>query len=113
MSGPLAIIGAGMLAIPVLIPTALWKLRDARRLKIFVALNSLVLIALLPILSGLIQVVLVKSGAEWPSYQNFLNNYHGLLQRVAAFVLIAPMSATAYVLARRFRNSPSPHTPAL
>ena len=102
-----------MLAIPVLIPAALWKLRDARRLKTFVALNLLVLIALLPILSGMIQVVLVKTGTEWPAYQNFLNNYHGLLQRVAAFVLIAPMSAAAFVLARRFRGSASHATLAL
>jgi len=102
-----------MLAIPVLIPAALWKLRDVRPLKTFVALNLLILIALLPILSGMIQVVLVKSGLEWPAYQNFLNNYHGLLQRVAAFVLMAPMSAAAYVLARRFRGSASHATLAL
>ena len=112
-SGPLAIIGVGCLAIPVLLPAALWKLRDVRRLKIFFVVNLLVLIALLPIISGMIQVVLVKSGTEWPSYQNFLNNYHGLLQRVAAFILLAPISAAAYVLARRFKDLASPATLAI
>jgi hypothetical membrane protein len=103
--GLLAAVGIGTFLLPVLLPAALWKLPKARLIKAYFIANSIALVALLPILTGLIQIILVKAGVESPSYQSFLNNYHGLLQRIAALTVICPIGAGAYFLAERIKGS--------
>jgi hypothetical membrane protein len=102
--GPLAVIGMGTILLPLLVPAALWKVNAAQKMKIYFLLNSFLLVALIPVMSGLIQIIMVKAGTESPSYQSFLNNYHGLIQRIFAFVAIGPIGAGAHVLANRMKQ---------
>ncbi len=104
ISGPLAIAGAGGVLLPFLVPAALWRLHDGRAMKALFVANFLLLTALIPVFSGLIQRILVMSGNEWPAYQGFLNHYHGLLQRVAALVVVGPIGVGSYFLARHADN---------
>ena len=110
-AGPLAILGMGSFVLPPLLAAALWRLPRARGLKVFLIVNVAVWLALLPILSGLIQVLLVNTGAQWPAYQNLLNDYHGLLQRIVALIILAPIGAAAYALAGRI-SLPLSESPA-
>ena len=100
ISGPLAIGGIGGFLLPFLIPATLWKLPDERWMKVLFAANFALLLALFPIFSGLIQRVLVMTGNEWPSYQEFLNHCHGLLQRIAALAVVGPIGVGSYFLAK-------------
>jgi hypothetical membrane protein len=100
-SGMLALLGLGTFVLPVLLPAAMWKTPDSRGLRLYFIANALALIALLPIFTGLIQIIIVKADLQWPAYQSFLNNYHGLLQRIAAFIVVVPIGVTAYILLRR------------
>jgi len=103
--GLLALLGIGTFLLPILLPAALWKLREARLLKILFIANWLMILALFPIMSGLIQIISVNAGVELQGYQSFLNNYHGLIQRIAAFVIFFPIGAGAYFLANRIKGS--------
>jgi hypothetical membrane protein len=103
--GLFALLGMGTFLLPILLPAALWKLRDARLLKIIFVVNWLVILALIPIVSGLIQIISVKAGVELQSYQSFLNNYHGLIQRIVALAVFLPIGAGAYFLANRMKGS--------
>jgi glucan biosynthesis protein C len=103
--GVLAFIGIGTIFLPLVIPAALWKLNNSKHMKIYFLINIVLLIALIPAMSGLIQIIMVKAGTESPSFQNLVNNYHGLLQRVFAFIAICPIGVGAYVLANCARRS--------
>jgi hypothetical membrane protein len=101
-TGGLALVGIGSILLPFLMPAALWRLHDSRSLKIYFLFNITLLILLIPIMSGLIQFIMVKAGNESPRYQSFLNHFHGLLQRILAFITISPIGIGAYSLATRF-----------
>ena len=100
ISGPLAIGGIGGFLLPFLIPAALWKQPGDRWMKVLFAANFVLLLALFPIISGLIQRVLVMTGNEWPAYQEFLNHSHGLLQRIAALAVVGPIGVGSFFLAK-------------
>ena len=69
--GVLAVIGIGTIFLPLLIPAALWTLPDAQHMKIYFLLNVALLIALIPVMSGLIQIILVRAGTESPGLPEF------------------------------------------
>jgi hypothetical membrane protein len=100
VSGPLAIVGIGGFLLPLVIPATLWKLPGERWMRVLFAANFILLLALFPIFSGLIQRVLVMTGNEWPAYQEFLNHRHGLLQRITALAVVGPIGVGSYVLAK-------------
>jgi hypothetical protein len=69
-------------------------------MRVLFAANFVLLLALFPIFSGLIQRALVMTGNEWPAYQEFLNHRHGLLQRIAALTVVGPIGVGSCVLAK-------------
>jgi hypothetical protein len=103
-SGVLAALGGFFMSLPFLLPIALWKLPDARAIKIYFAANIAAIVGLIPIIGGLVQRWSVMAHVEMPRFQNFLNNYQGLLQRIAAVVLIVPIGVSALFLASRIRD---------
>ncbi len=98
---PLALLNIGTVVLPLLIPAVVWKLCAGRTIRMYFIANIIAFIALLPIMTGLIQILLVMAGVEWPWYQTLLNQYHGLLQRIAALMALAPLGVAAYLLAHR------------
>lgn len=102
--GPL---GLGTFLLPVLLPIAIWPQRAAQPLKAYLAANLLAFVALIPIMSGLIQVLGINAGLELHSYQNWLNEYHGLLQRFTALLVFVPIAVVAHFLLKR-RPVPAP-----
>ena len=94
----LALFGSATFLLPALMPAVLWKLPEARRAKAYFVINIVVCLALIPIMSGLIQRLAMMAGGEIPGYQSFLNGYHGVLQRVAAVVVFVPIGVGAWIL---------------
>lgn len=103
-SSVLAVLGGFCMSLPFLLPIALWKLPDARAIKIYFVANIAAIVCLIPIISGLIQRWSVMAHVEMPRFQCFLNSYQGLLQRIAAVVLIVPIGVSTLFLARRIRD---------
>lgn len=99
--GVLSILGAGILLLPVITSLTLWRLRSRALVTPALALSVLVWLALIPIMSGLIQRLSVVARIDMPGFQAFLNGYHGVLQRVAAAALFGPVAFAAWLL-RRF-----------
>jgi hypothetical protein len=64
-------------------------------------------VALIPIVSGLVQRFSIMAGLNIPWYQTFLNNYQGLLQRVVALLVFGPIAVSAWYLGRRLRSAGS------
>jgi hypothetical protein len=95
--GLLANMGGGAALLPVLMSAVLWRL-GARRLAV---VTTIVWLALIPIVSGLIQRACIWSGTNCDVYQSFLNSSHGILQRVAAAVAFVPIAVIAHLLRRR------------
>ena len=83
-SGPL---GIGTFLLPVLFAAAFWKLKDARMLRLYLFVNLLLMVALVPIMSG-------AAGID-------MSNYGGLLQRIAALTLFPPIGVVALFLLRK------------
>ncbi|HEV7374773.1 MAG TPA: DUF998 domain-containing protein [Pyrinomonadaceae bacterium] len=83
-SGPL---GIGTFLLPVLFAAVVWKLKDARMLRLYLFVNLLLMVALVPIMSG-------AAGVN-------MANYGGLLQRIAALTLFPPVGVVALFLMRR------------
>ncbi|HYE71708.1 MAG TPA: DUF998 domain-containing protein [Blastocatellia bacterium] len=102
--GILALLGAGLIFLPILLPIALWKLPEARQVKGYFIANFFALLALIPIMSGLIQRLSIMARIDIPGYQHFLNNCQGLLQRIGALVMLAPIAVAAYFLAKRLKD---------
>ncbi len=100
-ASPFAMLNIGTIVLPVLIPVAVWKLCQGRLIKVYFIANLIAFITLIPVMSGLIQILTVMAAVEWHGYQTFLNQYHGLLQRIAAFIALSPLAVGAYVLAHR------------
>jgi hypothetical membrane protein len=103
-SSVLATLGGFFFLLPFLLPISIWRLPDARAIKIYCAANIVAIVGLVPIMSGLVQRWSMMAHVEMPRFQNFLNNYQGLLQRIAAAVVIVPIGVTALFLARRIRD---------
>jgi hypothetical membrane protein len=83
-SGPL---GISTFLLPGLFAAAFWKLKDARRLRLYLFVNLLLMVALVPIMSG-------AAGIN-------MSNYGGFFQRIAALTLFPPISVVAFFLLRR------------
>ena len=99
--GVLALCGAGIFLLPFLLPMALWKLLERGPLTIYFFTNIVVMVALVPIMSGLVQRFGISAGIDMPGFQTFLNNYQGLLQRIAALIIFVPISVSARILTFR------------
>ncbi len=108
---PLAVLNIGTILLPLLVPLAVWRWCETRTVKTYFLVNILVFIALIPIMSGLIQRLSVMVGVELYSYQQFLNQYHGLLQRLAALLTLPPLGVGAALLANRLTHGVRPTMP--
>ena len=94
--GLLSMLGAGLLFLPLLSVAILWRL-GARALALaFVALG----LAVIPLMTGLVQRLCMHAGIDFSGYQAFLNGYHGLIQRLGALMLFGSIAAVAHVLQR-------------
>ena len=80
----------GMLLLPFLLIAAFWKLSDARLLRAYFVATIILLVAMIPLISGM-------SGLDTHAYR-------GLLQRVFALTVFPPIGVGAYVLARRSQS---------
>lgn len=98
--GLLSILGSGFVLLPVLSTAVLWRM-GARR---YTVLNAVVCLALIPIMTGLVQRACMRAGIDFAGYQAFLNGYHGLIQRLGALVVFVPVAVIAYRLRSGFRR---------
>jgi hypothetical membrane protein len=80
-----------MILLPFLLTAVLWKERDARLLKAYLVANILLLIVMIPIMSGM-------TGLDTRSYS-------GLFQRIFAFTVFPPIAVSALFLAQRIKVS--------
>ncbi|MCE9669971.1 DUF998 domain-containing protein [Myxococcus stipitatus] len=87
-SGPL-IVGAVLL--PTLLLAALWRQREARRLRVYLLATNGLLLALVPLMTG-------WSGLD-------VRGFEGLLQRLFALVIYPPIGVGAWFLAKQLRRT--------
>jgi hypothetical protein len=106
--GLLSLLGSGFVLLPVVTPPILWRV-GARR---YAVVNVVVGLALIPVMTGLIQRACISSGSDCAGYQFFLNNYHGLIQRIGAAVAFVPIGVIAHLLRRRMNDSARRHIDA-
>ena len=92
--GVLSLLGSGLVMLPLLLTAVLWRL-GARGYAIF---NILLCLALIPILTGLVQRIGMRAHLDLAGYQTLLNGTHGLLQRVAALLIFGSIGVVAYRL---------------
>jgi|KBSMisStandDraft_5_1062788.scaffolds.fasta_scaffold301937_1 hypothetical membrane protein len=102
--GLLSQLGFGLFLVPILMPAAIWRLPRAETMRRYLVVNGLVLAAMVPVMSGLIQRAAIAAGIELAGYQYFLNNYQGLLQRIVAATVFLPIGVVAHFLARRMEQ---------
>jgi hypothetical membrane protein len=76
-----------MISLPFLLTATLWKQRDAQLLKTFLLATLVLLVVMIPIMSGI-------TGMDTRSYG-------GLFQRVFAFTVFPPIAMCSFYLARR------------
>lgn len=103
-ASPLAVLNIGTILLPFVIPAAVWKLCEGQTVRVYFIANIIAFITLIPIVSGLIQILTVMAGVEWHWYQTLLNQYHGLLQRIATFITLTPIGVATYLLTRRITS---------
>jgi hypothetical protein len=96
-AGLLSILGSGFVLLPILSTAVLWQL-GARR---YALLNAFACLALIPIMTGLVQRACMRAGIDFAGYQAFLNGYHGLIQRAGAAAVFVPVGVVAHLLRRR------------
>jgi len=101
----LAFAGTGTVFLPFILPLALWKLLDRGLITGYFVLNIAAVLALIPIMSGLIQRFSIMAGVDLPRYQTFLNNYQGVLQRIAALIVFGPIAVSAWYLGQRLKRA--------
>ena len=77
----------------------------ASRLRGYALFNVVLCLALIPILTGLVQRIGMKAGVDLAGYQTFLNGTHGLLQRVAALLIFGSIGVVAHRLRHPRRGS--------
>jgi len=63
-------------------------------------------LALIPILTGLVQRIGMRAHLDLDGYQMLLNGTHGLLQRMAALLIFGSIGVVAY----RLRHPAPRHT---
>ena len=85
-------------------PVAIWRLPRADSMRRYLVANALVLAAMVPVMSGLIQRAAMAAGFELQGYQYFLNNYQGLFQRIIAATVFVPIGVVAHFLASRMHQ---------
>jgi hypothetical membrane protein len=103
-NGILAMLGNAMLFLPVLLPIAIWKIENAKRIKAYLMLNLFAMVPFSLIMSGQIQRWGMEAGWNMEGYQHFLNNCQGLIQRVGVMVVIVPIGVVAYFLLKRVQS---------
>ena len=81
------LIGAGMFALPAILVIAFWRQQNAATFKTYLAANLLLMIAMVPIMSG-------KTSLDFHAYG-------GLFQRVFALSVFPPVAIVAGFLLRR------------
>jgi hypothetical membrane protein len=88
------LLGFSAFLIPPLFAAVIWKRDDAKAVKVYLIVNVILLVALIPVMSGM-------AGLNTQPYQ-------GLLQRIAAMIVYLPIGVVACYLLRKFRpGSPS------
>jgi hypothetical membrane protein len=95
--GLLAMLSSGFALLPVLTTAVLWRM-GARRQAV---MTLIVLLALIPLMTGLVQRACMWAGIDFAGYQAFLNGYHGLIQRIGAAAIFVPIAVVAHLLRRR------------
>lgn len=95
----------GVFLFPVLLLAVLWKRNDARAVKVYLWIDILLFLAMIPVMSGLLQRAGMTMGMDMQGYQDFLNHSHGLLQRIAALIFFPPIAVGAVFLSRRIKNA--------
>jgi hypothetical protein len=100
----LALAGSMTVLLPFLLPLALWKLVRRGPIAAYFVADIIAILALIPVISGLIQRFAIMARVDMPLYQAFLNNCQGLLQRVAALLVFGPVAVSAWYLYRRLRD---------
>jgi Protein of unknown function (DUF998) len=88
-----------MLSLPFLLTVTLWKERNARPLKAYLMATIALLIAMVPIMSGI------------TSLDN--RAYGGLFQRIFALTIFPPIAVCAFYLARRIQRMQTEERPKL
>jgi hypothetical membrane protein len=83
-------IGIGMFLGPLALFAAFWKIRGGQAMRAYLMFTLIAFAALAPVMSGITPVD--------------LEQYGGLMQRIAALVLYMPSSVTAWWLLQRSRN---------
>ena len=77
-------------------PVVLWRL-GARR---YAVVHCVLCLSLIPVMTGLVQRTCIWAGIDFAGYQFFLNNYHGLIQRLGAGVVHVPIGVVGLLLRR-------------
>jgi hypothetical protein len=90
--GTLAALGSGVVLLPLLTTAVLWRL-GARRAAAAVVVCY---VALIPLMTGLVQRACIGAGLECGGFQYFLNHYHGLVQRLGAAAVFVPVAVVAH-----------------
>lgn len=98
--GLLFLLGGGLALLPPLAAAVLWRLHAHRA----AVLTAVAYLALIPLMTGLIQRACMAAGIGFAGYQNFLNHDHGVIQRLGAAVFFAPVAVVAYRLRRSMVN---------
>lgn len=96
-AGLLSLLGSGVVPLPVVTTVILWRL-GARG---YATVNIAVGLAVITVMNSLIQRLCMSSGSECAGYQFFLNNYHGLVQRIGAAVAFVPVGVIGHLLRSR------------
>jgi hypothetical protein len=102
-AGVLAAAGIGLFVLPFLLPFAMRGVPSGRGLRIYLAANLAVVIALAPVVSGLLQRIAMRIAVTIAGLQDFLNHDQGLLQRIAAATVFLPVGVCAMALLRAYR----------
>ncbi|MFD2170516.1 DUF998 domain-containing protein [Tumebacillus lipolyticus] len=93
------ILGVGTFLLPIIFAIALWKQSDSRLLKGYFVGNILLFVAMIPVMSGMVEID--KSMIR------------GLLQRILAFTAYTPIGVGAYMLQKRLRSKRQADTDSL
>lgn len=105
MTGPLAIAGLGMIAVPFAFPLAIRQKQGSRWFWIGYFGNIFILLSMAFVVSGMLQRSFAWAGMDMDTLQYVLNNTSGLIQRVTAFAIYVPIAIGCFVLRSEQGNS--------
>lgn len=97
MTGLLASIGVGMIAIPFALPLAAVTKRS-RWFWVCYAGNILVMLAMAFIVSGMLQRSFYWAELDTDQLQSILDNTFGFIQRITALAIYLPLATCSYLL---------------